>query len=151
MTEREKLGVEIPRRLKRMVERDSRFNYEVVEAALWREFGGRDNAAIQRRYQFQKQRVENLKEARDGYEEELQEEQELLEEIKAEMEAENERLQRVLDDAEEALKPEQLTPDNLAVQRFAQEADIPPERLIERLQDRMDVDLYSGGDEDVEQ
>jgi len=63
--DRERLVAEIPEELKRLADADERTNQEIVEAALWREFGGERKAALDRRIEEIENRLGMVKRERN--------------------------------------------------------------------------------------
>lgn len=89
-TDREMLGVRIPEDLKRLVDADARHNQEAVEAALWDEYGGQRQSAIEKRLEHKEARIVQIKREIADLESELEEvegEKQSLEAQLAEMES----------------------------------------------------------------
>jgi len=70
------LSVRVPPQLKAYVDVDERSNQEIVEAALWREFGGEKQARIDRRVDEINRRISNVESEKNDRERELAELQE---------------------------------------------------------------------------
>lgn len=137
---KEILSVEISRELKDLVDADRRFNWEVVEAALWTEYGGHRDPALDRRVAEQENRVAMIRGEIDSREQELEREEQKLKAYKDELEKRSDRLEAVLDQYEDSFRPDMLSTDNIAVQKRADEAGVSPERFIEAMQARLEED-----------
>lgn len=138
MSEEDTIVAEIPQELKKLVDADERYNYEVVEAALWREFGGSRDAAVDRQIEYLEQQlvvidnaIEDLKDDRRKVEKKL----EPLRHAKGDREA---FIQTVLQEAEERLQPQMLQPDNVVVEELANKVDLSPEQFLKRYRKRSD-------------
>ena len=143
------LGVRVPPELKRLVDADQRTNQEVVQAALWREFGGERKGALEWRAEEKKQRMEmvqeeidrrfdELEEIREEYEklteaaeEKAEEEQERLDEMAAKVTFEESPL---LDSDEP--RPVQTPPKIL--DEWAEEANVTRDELVRRARELAD-------------
>lgn len=90
----ERLVAEIPESLKALVDADKRTNKEIVQAALWREFGGQRKGALERRIEEQKRRVSIIESERNERNREL-------EDAKQELEALEQKREMVEDDHQE--------------------------------------------------
>ena len=64
-SETERLVAELPPELKRMVDADSRTNKEVVEAALWKEFGGKRKGLVDIQIDRKRDQLEAVTSERD--------------------------------------------------------------------------------------
>jgi chromosome segregation ATPase len=143
----ERLIAEIPGELKNLVDADGRTNREVVEAALWREFGGHRKAALERRIEEKQRRVEMIQSEKEQREQELESERTELEALRAKMESVEERadkqqaeIQRVVEKLSDAPRD----PENPAIQKHAKELGITPEELVDELPENDgDSDLNS--------
>lgn len=78
----EMLSARIPSELKRLVDVDGRTNQQVVEAALWREFGGERKAAIERRIEEKENRINIIEREKNERKRELEQENAELEALK---------------------------------------------------------------------
>lgn len=135
----ERLVAEIPENLKRLVDADERTNKDVVEAALWREFGGERLAPLDRRIEEKKRRLSMLESERNERERELDEEEDELQALKRKRERLEEQKVQESDQLEEAI--ERLSdaprdPENPAIKTQASKLDMTPEELLEELPDR---------------
>lgn len=131
------LSGRVPPELKRMVDADPRDNQDVIQAALWDEFGGERKAAVEKRIQNKRNQLraaedtladerENVEELREEIEE-LKQAKENVEEKEDEREAE---IQATVQDLLESKTP--LEPDNPAIKNKAGELDLTPEELVEK-------------------
>jgi len=133
--EEERLVAEIPGDLKRLVDADERTNKEIVEAALWREFGGERKAALDRRIEEKERRVSMIQSEKNERERELEEERQELEALKAKRENKQSRREREIKDTLEQLDSVPWEPDNPAIQTNADDLGMEPSELIDRLED----------------
>ena len=78
----EMLSARVPAELKRLVDADERTNQQVVEAALWREFGGERKASIERRIEEKENRINMIEREKNERERELERETTELEALK---------------------------------------------------------------------
>lgn len=127
---RERLVAEIPEELKALTDADKRDNREIVEAALWREFGGQRMAAIERRIEEQQRRVSMIESERNERERELGDAKEQLEALRQKRETVegNEIAQRKQLFDKVRMVPKE--PDHPIVQRAADELDMEPADVI---------------------
>ena len=128
--ERERLVAEIPEDLKRLVDADKRTNKEIVEAALWREFGGERKGAIERRIEEKERRlsmVQSEKNERAREEDELKSE---IDALKAKKNAVEEGEQEHREDLLRKLKKVPNDQEHTFVQEVADELGISPEKAI---------------------
>lgn len=102
MTDLELLGARIPPELKQLVDADSRTNQDVVEAALWDEFGGHRQSALEKRIEHKDRRISQVKREIEDLQEEL-----------ATLETEKESLQHQLEEMESASEAYESTLDQL--------------------------------------
>lgn len=110
--DREMLGARVPSELKQLVDADPRTNQEIVEAALWREFGGKRKGAIERRIDELRERKSVIQSEVDARQEELDELGELIESLRQDLEsAEEDKREKVRNAAETMnwLPPGELT------------------------------------------
>jgi DNA repair exonuclease SbcCD ATPase subunit len=140
MTDREMLSVRVPTELTELVRTDRRTNQEVVEAALWREFGGRRQGAAERRLEEIERRKSIVRDERDSRDEELSKLQEeasrvksLMAELESEEERENERKTRIVQRLRQ-IPPGQRGKDNPAIQNRAEDLGIPISDLLDELE-----------------
>lgn len=142
----ERLVAEIPEELKKLVDADQRTNKEVVQAALWREFGGERKAAIDRRIEEKERRVSMIESEKNERQRELEQERQELEALKTKrekVESEKRQQQNELAEVKEKLADAPKDPDNPAIQKYAGELDMTPEELIDELPNSSDGGLSS--------
>ncbi len=104
--------VELDTDLKRLVDADARTNKEVTHAALWREFGGERQAAIDMRIEHMERREQMVLSEMEDLEEELSQirsEKQALENKREEMMTEDEAYQQDLNQLLERLEADDLT------------------------------------------
>lgn len=95
----ERLVAEIDPDLKELVKADQRTIKEIVEAALWREFGGTRKSALERRIEEKKRRVSMVESEKNERERELQQEREELEALRQKYNSTETQAQRVAREA----------------------------------------------------
>jgi len=127
------LSARIPAELKRLVDVDERTNQDVVQAALWREFGGERKAAIDRRIEEKESRINIIERERQERVREIEEERKELDALKAKKDkvqtkAEDEH-SRVLEKAETI----PADPNNPFVREHATKLDLTPEELAKEI------------------
>jgi septal ring factor EnvC (AmiA/AmiB activator) len=137
--DRQMLSARVPTELKELVDADGRDNQEVVEAALWREFGGQRKGALERRIEEQQRKISLIESERNERERELEEERQELEALQTKHDAleekeqeQEEKLQDALDTIEDAPR----NPENPAVKHQAQKVELKPEQLLAELRER---------------
>ena len=134
MSGEERLVAEIPSALKSLVDSDPRTNKEIVESALWNEFGGFDQASIERRIDETKQRISMIESERNERQRELNEQQEALERLEAKLDNISEDNTETIQEAAEHLKIEQLQPDNKALNVWADKTTLDKEEFIKEVE-----------------
>ena len=72
MSERVLLGTRIPEELKQLVDADPRTNQQIVEAALWNEFGGRKASALEAKKEHKVRQLEAIQASIGSEEEDLE-------------------------------------------------------------------------------
>jgi len=142
--ELERLVAEIPSELKALVDADKRTNRDVVEAALWREFGGERVGALERRIEEKESRlnlVRREKKERDREETEIEEELDALRRKRDAVQKQKEKQNEEFESVKEKLSEVPRDPENQAIQTQAQKLGMTPEELIDEL-----PPLDDGGD-----
>ena len=134
--ERERLVAEVDGSLKRRAKADPRPIREVVEASLQREFSTGKAAAVERRIDEQRQRIQTLEREINERERELAQEREELERYEQMLQEFQERNDGLIEEANDALEGTPLEPDNPAVKNWAEEIGIPPTELVHELEER---------------
>lgn len=89
-SETERLVAELPPELKRMVDADGRTNKEVVEAALWKEFGGKRKGLVDIQIEHKQDQLKSVTDERDeldGEAKRLRQEIEALQATREEIES----------------------------------------------------------------
>lgn len=135
------LSGRVPDELKRLVDADGRANQEVLEAALWREFGGQRKGAVERRIEEQKRKISLIESERNERDRELEEERQTLEALKDKhgaIEQREETREEQLQDAIEKVDGIPRDPDNPAMKTQAKRLDMTPEAFIDELPDHSD-------------
>ena len=134
----ERLVAEIPAELKDLVDADRRTNREVVEAALWTEFGGRRESAIKRRIDEKSKRIEQTEKERKNRLTELEKLKDERDALEAQLETVKEKDakdHRELQDALNKIKDAPRDPENPAVKRQAERVGMEPQELLDELPD----------------
>lgn len=134
----ETLTAEVPTNLKALVDADSRYNREVVEAALWSEFGGHGTTGLERRIQEKQRRIEVIENEIEERKAELKREREKLNAYRDKLDQRSSVQDTVLNDAADIFSLEQVESDNPAIQNWAEKANLPPDDFVKRLKDRLD-------------
>lgn len=132
------IGVRIPAELKALVDADRRTNQEVVEAALWTEFGGESKGAVDRRINEIDRRIEAVeteRQNRDREIEELRNKKESLQTKKSQMQEARDSLVAQCADTLAYLPEDETDP---AVVNWAEKADMTPEAFYAELTQVMD-------------
>jgi chromosome segregation ATPase len=136
----ERLVAEIPSELKELVDADPRTNKEIVEASLWREFGGERKAALDRRIEEKERRVSMIESEKNERERELKQERTELEALRTKREKKQSERERKLESAITQLTPESWlssvprgeqipSPNSQEVQDLASDMDVTAEEL----------------------
>jgi beta-phosphoglucomutase-like phosphatase (HAD superfamily) len=130
----ERLVAEIPTELKELVDADRRTNKEVVEAALWREFGGERKGALERRIEEKRRRISMLESERNERDREIDEEKQELAALEQKYEAVESEKDDTWTEAMNALRFTELSSAGVVcdsptetVERFADALDMDPE------------------------
>ena len=134
----ERLVAEIPAELKDLVDADRRTNREVVEAALWTEFGGRRESAIKRRIDEKSKRIEQTDKERKNRLTELEQLKDERDALEAQLETVKEKDakdHRELQDALDKIKDAPRDAENPAVKRQAERVGMEPQELLDELPD----------------
>jgi len=134
------LSGRVPEELKRLVDADERANQDVIAAALYTEFGGLREGALERRVAEQENRVEMIETEIEDRKEELEEEREELERLREKLESVREKQEEYedqLSDVADLLPaPADRTPDNPAVKTQANRLGVEPDELLDDLAER---------------
>jgi len=86
MSNRELLGARIPPELKKLVDADPRSNQDIVEAALWAEFGGRKKSALEAKKDHKLDQLEAIDASIESEKKERRRVQEQVDAIDAQIE-----------------------------------------------------------------
>jgi len=128
--DREMLSARVPAELKQLVNADERNNQEVLEAALWREFGGERVTSLERRLEEKESRRSLLERERNERDREIGE-------LESEISALENRLDNLEEsktkELEEALRGVKKVPDDPEtgyVQEVAEKYDMDPEEVL---------------------
>jgi len=136
----------VPEELKRLVDADQRDNQEVLEAALWREFGGQRKGAVERRIEEQKRKISLIESERNERERELEDERQTLEALKEKHDAIEQRQeseQEMLQEAIEKCEGLSRDPENPGIKEQARKIGMTPEEFVDELPERDDGGLRS--------
>lgn len=118
------LSVRVPPQLKAYVDVDERSNQEIVEAALWREFGGEKQARIDRRVDEINRRISNVESEKNDRERELAELQEERERMLEAKERTDDARRKYAETCAEKLSYLPESADDPAVENWAGKADM---------------------------
>lgn len=145
----ERLVAEIDPQLKSLVKADNRTIREIVEASLWREYGGADRSAVKREITEKENRLVVLAE-------EIEEREDEMAEIERQLKALRAKLGEIEDnESEEELHREQLIDslesseareNNANVIRVARELDTEPSEVVDIMVERFDKERKDSGD-----
>lgn len=136
------LGARIPSTLKRLVDADPRDNQDVVEAALWREFGGERRSALETRIRHKDQRVEQIEAEIADLQEELrtvEKEREALVGQLDELETDRDAFESALEDVLDGLEtgePARVFSEHGVIEQLAEQHDTTPTDLMTDLKHR---------------
>lgn len=134
----ETLTAEIPSELMALVRADPRYNKDVVEAALWAEFGGHREAGLERRITEEERRLDMIDSEIAERKEEREQTKQRLESYQSKLDQKTDRKSAVYADAADVLSPDMLEPGNPAVINWAEKAGVDPEEFIDAMHDRLD-------------
>jgi chromosome segregation ATPase len=145
----ERIVAEIPEELKRLVDTDERTNKEVVEAALWREFGGQRKGALERRIEEKERRISMLEGERNEREREIEDEQKELRALKSKKEMVESESAAERENVIERAAMIPADPSHPFVQEHADELDMTADELAEAIADAHGKDLQTDTDDDL--
>jgi len=131
----ERLVAEIDADLKRLAKADPRTIKQIVESALSREFQTGNTAAIERRIEEKRNRLNQVEQERNERERELAQVKDEL----ARLETQLEKATPDIDEAVESLSSlpkRQLTEDNQAVQHWVDQTGRNAEYLIDKVEEQ---------------
>ena len=134
------LAGRVSEELKRLVDADERANQDVIAAALYTEFGGLREGALERRVTEQENRVAMIKKEIEDRKQELEEEVEELERREEKLESVREKQEeykdQLADVADLLPDPPHRTPSNPAVETQANRLGVEPGELLDDLAER---------------
>lgn len=133
MSDEERLVAEINSDLKARAKADPRPIKEIVEASLQREFATAATAAVERRIDEKRQRIQTLEREINDRERELAEERDALERLQRQLEAFDDEQDAQLQTVKEKLAQAPRDPENEAVKAQAKKLGMTPHELIEEL------------------
>jgi len=131
--ELERLVAEIDRNLKQRAKADPRPIKEIVEGALEREFSTAATAAVERRIDEKKQRIQTLDREINERQRERAEEKDELELLQRQVENYENKTDSKLKKAREELSDTPKDADNPAIENWAKKLGMTPEELINQL------------------
>jgi len=133
----ERLVAEIDADLKARAKADPRTITEIVEASLRREFSTEETAAVERRIDEKKQRINMLERERNERNREIATEKDELSRLEAQLESfEESNDNKELEKAKEMLSrvpDEKLDATNAAVRNWAEKVNMTPSDLLEEV------------------
>lgn len=132
------MGVRVPAELKALVDADSRTNQDIVQSALWREFGGENRqSALERRIEEKENRIGMIERERNERERELERLRDDLEALRDKLESAETFREQIVKEAVETMS---IHPseghDHLAAENWADKADLTPEAFWQRYTER---------------
>jgi len=133
MSDEERLVAEINGDLKARAKADPRPIKEIVEASLQREFATAATAAVERRIDEKRQRIQTLEREINDRERELAEERDALERLQRQLEAFDDEQDAQLQEAKEKLAQAPRDPENGAIKKKAKKLGMTPHELLEEL------------------
>jgi len=133
MSDEERLVAEINSDLKARAKADPRPIKEIVEASLQREFATAATAAVERRIDEKRQRIQTLEREINDRERELAEERDALERLQRQLEAFDDEQDAQLQEAKEKLAQAPRDPENEAIKKKAKKLGMTPHELLEEL------------------
>lgn len=128
-----RLVAEIDGTLKDRAKADPRTIKEIVEASLQREFSTAETAAVERRIDERKQRIQTLEREINERKRELAEERDELARLESQLEHHENGVSAQLAEARKALEGTPKEPENPAIQKWAQDLGMTPDELLEEL------------------
>jgi septal ring factor EnvC (AmiA/AmiB activator) len=131
----ERLVAEIDADLKRLAKADPRTIKQIVESALSREFQTGNTAAIERRIEEKRNRLNQVEQERNERERELAQVKDELSRLETQLE----KATPDIDEAVESLSTvpsHELTEDNVAVQRWVEQTGRNAEYLIDKVEEQ---------------
>jgi len=134
----ERLVADIPADLKELVKADPRTIREIVVSSLQREFQTKSTAAVERRMDEKRSRINQLETEKNERKREIAKEQDELERLQRVLEQNRTEQSETEAEAIEALgelPPRKLTSDNEAVKNWANKTGLSRQRLIEKVED----------------
>jgi septal ring factor EnvC (AmiA/AmiB activator) len=126
----ERLVAEIPESLKALVDADKRTNKEIVQAALWREFGGQRKGALERRIEEQKRRVSIIESERNERNRELEDAKQELEALEQKREMVENDHQEEKERLYEKVRRVPRDPGHTLVKQIADDLGMTPEDVL---------------------
>lgn len=125
------LSGRVPEELKRLVDADKRDNQDVLQAALWREYGGEREGALKRRLEEKRRRRTIVKEERESRDNELDEIDRDIEALEAKLEQSEGKSQAKKEELYRKVRMVPKEESHPVVQNAATELDMDAERVIE--------------------
>lgn len=138
MSGKSQVKVYLPEELHDLLNAEKRSNSEIVESALWTEFGGHRKSALEKRVEEKEKRMETIQEEIENREEELEEQARELEAFKSKLEdkhSERKKREETLREARDVIREDKRTEDNPAVRTWADKAEMPVSEFLEALDD----------------
>lgn len=136
----ERLVAEVPPELKRMLKQDERNIKDIVESALWREFGDEEYQALKRRKQTRERKVQRITHEIEDLKDERRSARREIERIQAKIEEYEQRqdtYEDLLTDLEALLHDGVCVfEDHKKVKEAAEVGNTQPEAVIDELKDR---------------
>lgn len=133
--DRDMIAGRVPTELKKLVDADQRSNQDVLEAALWREYGGEKLGALDRRIEEQKQYIAMKESQYNERGRELEDAREELEALKAKRERVEESEQAELAEWRDKLATVPHKEDHPLVVEAAEDLGMDPAMVLDKVID----------------
>lgn len=133
MSEKKQVKVYLPEEQYEMLSRRQRSNSEIVEAALWSEFGGRKKESLERRIEELDNRISNTVTERNERDREIEQYRSEKETLQQKLSTIEEQESELMQDVKEKLENVPLKPDNPGVQAQAKRVNMEPAELIKEI------------------
>lgn len=138
MSEKKQVKVYLPQEQYEMLSRRQESNSEIVESALWAEFGGRKKEALERRIEELDNRITSTLTEKNEREREIEKYKDEKETLLNKLEEIEEQETELMQDVRKKLENVPLEPDNPGVQAQAKRVEMEPEELIKEVKGDVD-------------
>jgi septal ring factor EnvC (AmiA/AmiB activator) len=135
------LGVRVPGELKQLLDADDRTNKEIVQAALWREFGNTEKTTLERKIDELESRIritENERNERDRELDTLREKREAMQQRLESLESQQQTQNQIREQWFDKLRGIPADEDMAMVHRVADELDMTRQEVVAEMEERFD-------------